>query len=144
MVHVTAVMKRFHQNTSENWPIKKPKHYACPEGKVIIEVKERKQAIKVVLDSGSNIFLMKQNTAQRLEIPTEARDSQVKITTFDGETGPTGGIFYTHPILLEIGANGHRNMISCEIANAGRYDLIIPFGWWPSEHPLKNVANPSK
>jgi len=63
---------------------------------------------------------MNQDTARRLEILTEARDSPVKITTFDGETAPTGGIFYTHPILLEIGANGHPRMISCEIANAGR------------------------
>jgi len=51
---------------------------------------------------------------------------------------------YTHPCLLEIGANGHRSIISCEIANAGRYDLIIPFGWWHDEHPLNNIANPSK
>jgi len=49
-----------------------------------------------------------------------------------------------HPILLEIGANGHRSMIFCEIANAGRYDLIIPFGWWHNEHPLKNITDPSK
>ena len=63
---------------------------------------------------------MNQNTARRLGIPTEARDSPLKITTFDGETAPTGGTFYTHPILLEIGANGHRSMISCEIENAGR------------------------
>jgi len=87
---------------------------------------------------------MNQDTARRLEIATEARDSPLKITTFDGETAPIGGIFYTHPILLEIGANGHRSMISCEIANAGRYDLIIPFGWWHDEHPLKNIADPRK
>jgi len=60
--------------------------------------------INVLLDSGSNIFLINQDTARRLEIPTEARDLPLKITTFDGETAPTGGIFYTHPILLEIGA----------------------------------------
>jgi len=35
-------------------------------------------------------------------------------------------------------------MISCEIANAARYDLIIPFGWWNDEHPLKNMADPRK
>jgi len=94
-----------------------------------MELKGRKRAISVLLDSGSNIFLMKQNTAQRLEIPTKARDSPLKIRTFDGETASTGGIFYTHPILLEIGGNGHRSMISCEVANTERYDLIIPFVW---------------
>jgi len=87
---------------------------------------------------------MHQDTARRLEIPTEARDSALKITTFDGETAPTGGIFYTHLIHLEIGANGLRSKISCEIANAGRYDLIIPFGWWHDEHPRKNIADPRK
>ena len=87
---------------------------------------------------------MNQTTARRLKIPNEARDSPLKIPSFDGETAPTGGTFYTHPILLEIGANGHRSMISCKIANAGRYDLIIPFGWWHDEHPLKNIADPRK
>ena len=96
------------------------------------------------LDSCSNIFLINKNTERRLEIPTEARDSPLKITPFDGETAPTRGIFYTHPILLEIGANGHRSMITCKIANAGRHDLIIPFGWWHNEHPLKNIVDPSK
>jgi len=123
-------MKGFHQDPSKSSrAIKKPKHYACPEGKAFIEIKNRKHTINVLLDSGSNIFLMNQDTARRLEIPTEARDSPLKITTFDGETAPTGGKFYTHLILLKIGANGHRSMISCEIANAGRYHLIIPFGW---------------
>jgi len=112
-------MKRFHHELSKSSrPIKKPKHYACPEGKAIIEIKGRKHAINVLLDSGSNIFLMNQDTARRLKIPTEASDSRLKITTFDGETAPTGGTFYTDPILLEIGANGHRSMISCGIANA--------------------------
>jgi len=122
-------MKRFHHEQSESSrPIKKPKHYACPEGKAFIEIKGGKHTINVLLDSGSNIFLINQDTARRLEIPTTARDSPLKITTFDGQTVPTGGTFYTHPILPEIGANGHRSMISCEIAMAGRYDLIIPFG----------------
>jgi len=123
-------MKRFHQNVSESSrPIKKPKHYLCPEGKAFIEIKGRKHPINVLLDSGANIFLINQDTARRFEIPTDARDAPLKITTFDGETAPTGGAFYTHPILLEIRANCHRSIISCEIANAGRWDLIIPFGW---------------
>jgi len=90
-------MKRFHQDLSESSrPIKNPKHYACPEGRAFIELKEPKHAISVLLDSGSNIFLMHQNTARRVEIPTAGRDSPLKITTLDGETKPTGGIFYTH------------------------------------------------
>jgi len=87
---------------------------------------------------------MNQDTARGLEIPPGAGDSPLKITTFDGKTAPTGGTFYTHPILLEIGANGHRSMISCEIANAGRYDLIIPCGWWHDQHPLKNISDVQK
>jgi len=87
---------------------------------------------------------MNQDTARRLDIPPEASDSRLKITTIDDETAPHGGTFYTHPILLEIGANGHRSMISCEIANSGRYDLIIPCGWWHNEHPLKNISDPHK
>jgi len=87
---------------------------------------------------------MNQDTARRLEIPTEARDSLLKITTFDGETASTRGVFYTHPSLLEIGATRHQGIISCQLANSGRYDLIVPFGWWHDEHPLRNIADPSK
>jgi len=87
---------------------------------------------------------MNQKTPGRLGIPTKARHSLLKITTFDGETAPTGGLFYTHPILLEVRDNCHRSMISCAIANAGRCDLIIPFGWWHNKHTLKNIARPSK
>jgi len=35
-------------------------------------------------------------------------------------------------------------MISGEIANTGKYACIIPFGWWHDEHPLRNIADPSK
>jgi len=35
-------------------------------------------------------------------------------------------------------------MITCEIANTGKYALFIPFGWWNNEHPVKNIANPTK
>jgi len=83
-------MKRLHQQLSESSrPIKKGKHYACPEGKGFIELKRRKHVIRVLLDSGSNIFLINQDSTRRLEIATEARDSPLKIPTFDGETAPT-------------------------------------------------------
>ena len=54
------------------------------------------------------------------------------------------GKHYTHPILLEIGRNGHRSHISCELTAAGKYHLIIPFGWWHNEHPLSNIGDPRK
>ena len=47
-------------------------------------------------------------------------------------------------MLLEIGRNGHRSHISCEIVSAGKYDLIIPFGWWHNEHPLSHIEDPKK
>jgi len=138
-------MTRFHHETGESsTSIKKPKHCACPEGKEFIENMGRTHILNVHLDSSSNLVLMNQDTTCRLEIPPEASDSPLRITTFDGKTAPTGGTFYTHPILLEIGPNGHRSMISCEIASGGKYDLIIPFGWWHDEHLLKNIANPKK
>jgi len=57
-------MKSFNQEPSEtSRPIKRPKHYACSEGKAFIELKVLKHAISVVLDSDSNIFLINQNTA---------------------------------------------------------------------------------
>jgi len=145
MLPEPTMMKTFYPDPSESSrPIKKPRHYAYQEGKAFIEIMGQKHAINGLLDSHSNIFLMNKDTARRLEIATEVRDSLLKIRTFDGETTPTRGTFYQHPILVEIGTNGHRSMISCEIANVGIYDLIIPFWLWHNEHPLKNIANPSK
>ena len=30
------------------------------------------------------------------------------------------------------------------MASAGKYDLIIPFGWWHKEHPISNIDNPTE
>ena len=35
-------------------------------------------------------------------------------------------------------------MVSCEIADAGKYDMIIPFRWLHQEHPIKNIETPSQ
>ena len=35
-------------------------------------------------------------------------------------------------------------MVSCEIADAGNYDMIIPFGWWNQEHPIRNIETTSQ
>ena len=125
-------------------PKPSPGHYKCPEGDAFIHIADKRHKIQVLLDSGSNIFLLNQQTARKIKVPYETRKIPLKITTFDGETSATGGKYYTHQINLEIGKNGHRTMVSCEIANAGKYDMIIPFGWWHEEHPIKNIAEPGK
>jgi len=33
-------------------------------------------------------------------------------------------------------------MVPCEIADAGKYDMLIPIGWWHHEHPIKNIETP--
>ena len=45
---------------------------------------------------------------------------------------------------LKIELNRHRSHISCEIASAGKYYLILPFGWWYNEHPLSNIGDQKK
>ena len=35
-------------------------------------------------------------------------------------------------------------MVSCEIVDAGKYDMIIPFGWWHQEHQIKTIETPSQ
>ena len=35
-------------------------------------------------------------------------------------------------------------MVSYDIADAGKYDMIIPFGWWYQEHPIRNIETPSR
>ena len=120
-----------------------PKHYDCPEGSPFLFVSDKRHEIKVLLDSGSNIFLLNQKTARSLKILYETRKNPLQITAFNGQIFSTGGNYYSHPIKLEIGTNGHTSMVSCEIADAGKYDMIIPFGWWHKEHPIRNIETPS-
>ena len=35
-------------------------------------------------------------------------------------------------------------MVPCTIVDAGKYDIIIPFGWWHQEHPIKHIETPSQ
>ena len=91
------------------------------------------------MDSGSNIFVINKELVECFDIPYEMRQKALNILAFDGEVNASGGKHFTHPILLDIGKNGHHTHISCEVASAGKYDLIIPFGWWHKEHPISNI-----
>ena len=35
-------------------------------------------------------------------------------------------------------------MVSCEIVDAGKYNMIIPFGWWHQAHPIKYIETREK
>ena len=118
-----------------------PCRYKCPEGHAHIYFLGNRYRIPVLLDSGSNIFLINKTLVQDLNIPYESRTDAIPIQGFSGEAITTGGSHYTHPIYLEIGQNDHLSLVSCEIAPAGRYGMIIPFGWWHQEHPLSNIAD---
>jgi len=121
-----------------------PQHYECPEGNAILVISRERHKIRVLLASGSNIFLLTQNTACTVKVPNEIRENPLKITAFNGEVSSTGGKYYSHPIQLEMGPNGHTTMVSCEIADPGKHDMIIPFGWWHNEHPMKSIETPEK
>jgi len=107
-----------------------PQHYECPEGNAFLVIRDNWHKSKVLLDSGSNIFLLYQNTARTLKVPYEIRENALKITASNCDIFSTGGKDYSHPLQLEIGTNGHPTMLSCEIGEAGKYDMIIPWGWW--------------
>ena len=106
-------MKRIRRDLSESsnkkarTEVQPPKHYKCPEGKAFIEIQGGKHQIPILLDFCSNIFLLNQKTAQRLNIPIVTMDKPISITTIDGEKASTGGEHYTHLFLLDIGTNGH-------------------------------------
>ena len=118
-----------------------PQRYECPEGHAHIYVLGNRYRIPVLLDSGSNIFLINETLVLNLNIPYESRTDTIPIEGFTGETITAGGSHYTHPLYLEIGQNHHLSLVSCEIAPAGKYGMIIPFGWWHQEHPISNIAN---
>ena len=83
----------------------KPKHYDCPEGYAYFETIKGRTRVRILLDSGSNIFFINQNLVKNLHIPYETRKTALPILTFEGTNASYGGKHYTHPILLEIGRN---------------------------------------
>ena len=122
----------------------KPKQNDCPEGYTYVETIKGRTRVRVLLDSGSNIFLINQNLVKNLHMPYETRPTALPILTYEGTNTSYRGKHYTHPILLEIWQNRHRSHILYEIASAGKYHLIIPFRWWYNEHPLSNIGDPKK
>jgi len=81
-------------------------HYECPEGTAILVISDKRHKIRLLLDSGSNIFLQNRNTGRTLKVLYEISENPLKITAFKGEVSSTGGKYYSHPIQLEIGTNG--------------------------------------
>src|SRR5205807_5470412 len=96
-----------------------------------------------LLDSGSNIFLLNTKLVTEANIPYTTRPTAIEIKGFDGTMMTSGGKHVTHPIVLEIGLNSHRSEISCEVADAEKYDLIIPVGLC-REHPLSDWGTTKK
>ena len=93
--------------------IPKPIHYDCPEGPTYIEAAGKRIRIRVLLDSGSNIFVINQDLVDHFNILYETRQKTLNILVFDGKVNASGGKHFTDPILLEIGINSHRANISC-------------------------------
>ena len=79
-----------------------PHSYQCPEGHAHIYVFGNRYRIPVLLESGSNIFLINKTLVQDLNIPYETRSDAILIQGFTSETISTGGSHYTHPHYLEI------------------------------------------
>jgi len=122
--------------------IRGPERYNCPEGHAHIDILGKRYRIPVLLDSRSTIFLINEQLVQDLHIPYHSRTDAVQIQGFTGETISSGGTNFTKPLFLEIGSNQHLSLVSCEIGPAGKYGMIIPFGWWHQEHPITDITNP--
>jgi len=121
--------------------IREPERYNCPEGHGHIYILRKRYSIPVFLDSGSNIFLINEQLVEDLHIPYHSRSDAVQIQGFTGETISSSGTNFTKPLFLEIRKNQHLSLVSCEIAPARKYGMIIPWGWWHQEHPITHIAN---
>ena len=108
--------------------VTEPQCYECPEGHAHIYILGKRYRIPVLLDSGSNIFLINEQLVKDLHISYYSCTDAVQIQGFTEEIISSGGSHFTKPLYLEIGTNKHLSLISCEIAPAGKYGMIIPFG----------------
>src|SRR5437899_12384273 len=85
-----------------------PKRYDCPEGNAFIEIGGRRIKIRVLLDSGSHIFLLNTKLVREANIPYTTRPTAVEIRGCDGTQTANGGKHFTHSILLKIALYSHR------------------------------------
>jgi len=108
-----------------------------------LDIEGKRRYINVLLDSGASCFLLSEKLVEQLDIPFKVQRKPIKIGGFDGLSSSSGGQRYTRPIILEIG-NGHRSIISAEIAPTGHFDLIIPFRWWYHEQHMSDIDEPKK
>ena len=123
--------------------VPEPQWYECPEGHAYIYILGKHYRIPILLDLGSNIFLINEQLVKDLHIPYHSRTDAVQIQGFTGETISSAGSHFTKPLYLEIWTNKHLLLISCEFAPEGKYGLIVPFGWWHQEHPITNIVDPN-
>jgi len=57
-----------------------PQHYDSLEGSDFLLISDKRPKIKVLLDSGSKIFLLNPNDASTLKVPSKRRENPLKIT----------------------------------------------------------------
>jgi len=60
-----------------------PKHYECLQGWAYLEAGGNRIRIRVLLDSGSNSFLLNEKLVSQFEIPYEMRQKAIDIVAFD-------------------------------------------------------------
>jgi len=121
-----------------------PRHHEFPEGGAFVFIRDKRHKIRVLLDFSSNSFLLHQNTARTIKVRYEIRENPLKIRAFNGQISSVGGKYYLYRNKLEIGTEGHTTFHSSEIAEPGKYHIIIPFGWWHQEYLNKNIESPEK
>ena len=83
--------------------VPKPSYYDCPAGPAYIEVAGKQIHIRVLLDSGSNIFLINKDLVKHFDIAYETQTKALNNLAFNGEIHSLGGKHFTYLILLEIG-----------------------------------------
>jgi len=87
--------------------INEPQRYDCPEEHPHIYILGKRYRIPVLLDSGSNIFLINEQLVKDLHISYHSRADAVQIQGFTGEAISSAGSHFTKPLYLEIGTNKH-------------------------------------
>jgi len=90
--------------------INEPQRYDCPEGHAHIYILGKRYRIPVLLDSGSNIFLINEQLVNDLHIPYHSRADAVQIQGFTGEAISSSGLHFRKPFYLEIGTKKHYHL----------------------------------
>lgn len=108
--------------------------YHPPRGEVLLNIGGQQVEANILLNCGSQIFLMFPRFITWWKVPKVQKDVLAAVRDFAGDVMVGAGQVFTKPGNISIG-DKHESLISSKIVLVDSWlELIVPRGWWLTDH----------